>query len=392
MTLNLTADRTVKGRIYPALAAHEARPYTQRWREFGQHYPYTVPIRLQEYCDNHGVRLNINQSTAQLRFYPVALAFFDFAIDYVGLIPLHIKEQIRLGQVKVLFYYHEGDNPMRIKLRLDHLFDLHNLSVSGYVFVSANSAADELDNFVYFNDFELWYWQRNESVPATAIHTNSRPYSFTILNRLHKSWRATAMADLQRNRILDVSQWSYCESGELDDDDNPIEIDLIDGLRDATNKFLKQSPYTWDELDQSQRNDHSQIGDARYYTDAYCNIVMETHFDADQSGGVFLTEKTFKPIKHGQLFFVAGCAGSLQQIRALGYSTFDSMFDNSYDLISNNTERWCALRTAIKQANKSMCQIYSAAIDQVRHNQQLFLEHKTQRLNTLIEKIYDKSH
>jgi hypothetical protein len=391
MTLNLTVERIVKGRIYPALAAHEARPYTQRWREFGQHYPYTVPFRLQEYCDHHGVRLNINQTATKLQFYPVGLAFFDFAIDYVGLIPLHIKEQIRLGSVKILFYYHEGDNPYRIKQRLDHLFDLHGLCAADYVFVSANSAADQLNNFVYFNDFELWYWQRNETVPATPIHSDPRPYNFTVLTRLHKSWRATVMADLYRNGLLDVSQWSYCESGVLDDN-NPIEIDLIDGLRPYTEQFLTHAPYFWDDLDQTQRNDHSQIGDNRYYTDSYCNIVLETHFDADQSGGAFLTEKTFKPIKHGQLFFVVGCAGSLQQLRSLGYSTFDTVFDNSYDLISNNTDRWCALRTAIRRANKDMQKIYVAVIDQIRHNQQLFLKRKTQRLNTLIEKIYDKSH
>jgi hypothetical protein len=53
MELNLLADSVVKGRIYPALARHEARPYTQAWREFGLHFPYTIPLRLQEYCDHH---------------------------------------------------------------------------------------------------------------------------------------------------------------------------------------------------------------------------------------------------------------------------------------------------------------------------------------------------
>ncbi len=390
MTLNLTVDRLVKGRIYPALAAHEARPYTQRWREFGQHYPYTIPIRLQEYCEHHGVQININQNTFRLQFYPIGLAFFNFTIDYVGLIPLHIKEQIRLGTVKILFYYHEGDNPYRIKQRLDHLFDLHGLCAADYVFVSANSAADCLDNFVYFNDFELWYYQRNESVPATPVHTDPRPYNFTVLNRLHKSWRATAMADLYRNGLLDVSQWSYCESGVLDDD-NPIEIDLIEGLRPYTEQFLTHAPYFWDDLDQAQRNDHSQTGNNKYYTDSYCNIVMETHFDADQSGGAFVTEKTFKPIKHGQLFFVAGCAGSLQELRKLGYSTFDCVFDNSYDQVTNSTARWCVLRKSIKQACRDLHNIYQCAQEEIKHNQQLFLARKTQRLNTLLEKIYDKS-
>jgi hypothetical protein len=390
MTLNLTVDRLTKGRIYPALAAHEARPYTQAWREFGQHWPYTVPVRFQEYCDYHGVELKINQSTSQLQFYPIGLAFFDFAIDYIGLVSLQIKEQIRIGSVKLLFYYHEGDNPAKIQQRLDLLVDLHNLPKNCYVFVSANSSADLLDRFVYFNDFELWYYQRNESVSPTPIHTRKRQYEFTVLNRLHKSWRATAMADLHRTGLLESSQWSYCETGAVDDN-NPIEIDAFENLREDTERFLQAAPYLWDQLDQAQRNDHSSIGDVGYYENSYCNIVMETHFDADQSGGVFLTEKTFKPIKHGQLFFVAGCAGSLQQLRDLGYATFDHVLDNNYDQVINNTARWCALRESIKQARRDLHRIYICVQEQILHNQHLFLERKTKRLNTLIEKIYDKS-
>jgi hypothetical protein len=47
--------------------------------------------------------------------------------------------------------------------------------------------------------------------------------------------------------------------------------------------------------------------------------VFETHFDADQSGGAFLTEKTFKPIKHGQLFFIAGLLAVYKVLRDQGY-------------------------------------------------------------------------
>ena len=49
-----------------------------------------------------------------------------------------------------------------------------------------------------------------------------------------------------------------------------------------------------------------------------------------------LTEKTFKPIKHGQLFFVAGPAGSLQALRDMGYRTFDHVLDNQIWLQFHN--------------------------------------------------------
>jgi hypothetical protein len=392
MILNLIADRIIKGRIYPALAQHEARPYTQAWREFGSHYPYSVPLRLQEYCDHHAVKLGIfgvDDPLPKNAFYPIGLAFFNFDIDYFDLLTSEITQLVKKQQLQILFYYHEGDNPVRIKQRLDSLAAAHNLPERCYVFVSANSAADAIPGFVYFDDFELWYYQRNVGSPALPIHRQARGQDFTVLNRLHKSWRATAMADLERSGTLVNSYWSYCETGQLDTD-NPIEIDSIDGLRAATEQFLKQAPYVSDQLDQSQRNNHSLV-DPRYYTNSYCNIVMETHFDADQSGGTFLTEKTFKPIKHGQMFFVAGPAGSLQALRNLGYRTFDSVLDNSYDKIQNHTQRWLQLKQAISQAKQNLPDRFDLARPDIEHNQQLFQQLKTQRLNTLIGKIHEQS-
>jgi hypothetical protein len=391
MELNLLADSVVKGRIYPALAQHQARPYTQAWREFGLHFPYTIPLRLQEYCDHHDVKINIHQIRKGLpdnTFYPVGLSFFDFGIDYFTLLPAEVFTAVYERKIRVLFYYHEGDNPARIKQRLDQLAAQVRLPTDCYVFVSANSAARNIPGFVYFNDFELWYYQRNLGQVPLPVHSEPREREFTVLNRLHKSWRATAMADLKRTGVLDNSYWSYCETGELDNS-NPIEIDVIPGLREATAKFLAQAPYTSDEFDQSKRNDHSVTLD-KYHTNSYCNIVMETHWDADQSSGAFLTEKTFKPIKHGQLFFVAGPAGSLQALRDLGYKTFDHVLDNMYDRIEHNTQRWSRLCSAIQQARHRLADRFETARADIEHNQQLFAEHKTQRLNSLIKDIHEQ--
>jgi hypothetical protein len=120
--------------------------------------------------------------------------------------------------------------------------------------------------------------------------------------------------------------------------------------------------------------------------------VLESQFDVDQSGGAFITEKTFKPIKHGQLFFVAGGAGSLQVLRDLGYRTFDSVLDNSYDLEPNHTQRWIKLHEAVKKAQtQGLHDLYMQCLDDIKHNQQLFLATKLDRLNTLHGKIHEQS-
>jgi hypothetical protein len=391
LSFNFVADATVKGRIYPALARHQSRPYTQSWREFGQHWPYTTPLRLQEYCNQHSVPINIFSIHDVLppnTFYPIGIGFFNFDIDYFELLNNDVQQRLRHGDLRLLFYYHEGDNPARIKDRLDTLVEQHCMPLNCYVFVSANSAAADIPGFVTFHDFELWYYQRNLDSEPLHIHSEPRERDFTCLSRIHKSWRATVMADLWQNGLLDNSYWSYCESAKDDDDDCPIEVDMI-SVRSKRQQFLAGAPYISDELDFDQRNDHSVLV-PKYHVNSYCNIVLESQFDVDQSGGCFITEKTFKPIKHGQMFFVAGGAGSLQALRDLGYRVFDGVLDNRYDQEPNHTFRWIKLCESIQAAKNTLPELFERCRADIEHNQQLFQSSKAGRLNKLLESINEQ--
>ena len=115
---------------------------------------------------------------------------------------------------------------------------------------------------------------------------------------------------------------------------------------------------------------------------------METHFDADQSKGAFLTEKTFKPIKHGQPFVIVGASGSLQALRDLGYRTFDHVIDNSYDTEIDNTRRWQKIRQTLLDIQAQDSDTWFAkCLDDIYHNQQHFNNSKQPRLNTLYDKL-----
>jgi hypothetical protein len=129
---------------------------------------------------------------------------------------------------------------------------------------------------------------------------------------------------------------------------------------------------------------------AEHFDNSYCNIAIETQFDLDQSGGTILTEKTFKPIKHGQLFVIAGPVGSLAELRRLGYRTFDHVFDNSYDTEPNHTRRWEKLFDLLKTIKDNLPDIYCQCHSDIIHNQQLFLNNKEDRLNNLIKDIHEQ--
>ena len=390
-SFNFVADRVVKGKAYPALARWSAEPYTKEWHDFVNHWPNTVPCELHEHCQEFDVPFHlwsINEDFPSGSYYTVGIGFFNFSVDYFGLMSDQVHDAIKSNRLKVLFYYHEGDNPYAIKERLDSLCLAWELPQDCYRFISGNTAAKTIPGFVYFPDHELLYWRRNRHVVPTPIHTNTRGRDFTLLSRTHKWWRATAVADLKRNRLLDNSYWSYNTQVTINDNelDNPIEIDTLE-IREYLKEFFKQGPYRCDQMTDRQHNDHS-IVETAHFTNSYCNIVLETHFDADQSGGTFLTEKTFKAIKHGQPFVVVGPAGSLATLRRLGYQTFDHAIDNSYDNIENNTERWQAVVTTIQKIHAgNMEQWFYRCWADAEYNQKLFVATKADRLNRLLTKL-----
>lgn len=392
-SFDFVVDRVIHDKIYPHLATWSAEPYTPQWRQFGSQWPYTTPLRIQEYCKLHQVTINTYsiENFPNGCFYPVAIGFFDFEIDYFNLLPTPVFDAIANKKLRLLFFYHEGDNPYRIKQRLDGLTASYSLDTSCYVFVSSNSAAKYIPGFVAFQDSELWYYQRNHDNPPLQIHAQPRERDFTALSRTHKWWRAIALTDLRSQGLLHNSYWSYCETTTATNiEDCPIEVDYLN-LKQQSLDFVAQAPYTSDELTQDQRNDHSLNAEPKYFTNAYCNIVLESQFDYDQSGGVLLSEKTFKPIKHGQMFFIAGGAGSLQVLRDMGYRTFDHVLDNRYDLEQNNTMRWIKLSEAIAQAHsQGLSQLFERCRSDIEHNQHLFMQIKTPRLNTLIEQINEQ--
>lgn len=390
---NFVADRVIQGKMYPALAQWSAEPYTENWRKFDQHWPYTVPLRLQEYCDWNQCSITLHDINAidGQAFYPIALGWFDFSIDYFELLSDQVKQKIKENKIQILFYYHEGDNPHQIKQRLDLCAKKNKLPHNCYKFVSGNSAALGIKNFVHFVDFELWYWHRNRNYASLKFNDQPRRRTFSILNRLSRDWRMAAMADLWGNGLLTNSYWSYCEAGNFSADTCPIAVDSIENLSHYIKQFQQQLPVFCDELSQEDRNDVTIVV-PDFYNDAYFQVVFETHFDADGTRGTFLTEKTFKPIKHCQPFIIAGPSGSLQLLRNMGYKTFDHVLDNRYDTVTDNTQRWIVLKTMIANLKtKNLYDLCQACKSDCEHNQNLFVSLKQNRLSKLIKDLHEKS-
>lgn len=383
-------DRIVDGKPYPNLARWEAKPYTSEWWKFSVNWPYSEPVHFLEYLDREGIEYNIVEWTQANRqtLYPISISYFDFSINWPEILPTFIREKLRSRSLSLWFFYSEGDNPLRIKQHLENQFSSYDIDPNLIKFTSANSSADDLKNFSHFVDDECLYHLRNTDPPAT-FHTNKRNKKFTALVRTGKWWRATTMARFWAQGFHQQGYFSYNKDLSIDDreEDNPIEIDSFENLRSNTYKFLEHCPFTADNLNSDQHNLYATTV-AEHFEDSYLNIVLETHLDVDQSNGVFLTEKTFKPIKNCQPFVIFGGAGSVEQLRRMGYQTFDHVIDHSYDKVINNTQRWdLACQEVERLMQLDLHSVYQQCQDDLEHNQRLFLSSKTNRLNTLIKKL-----
>jgi hypothetical protein len=357
--------------------------------------PNVVPLRLNYYFEKFNYKVNhfkIDDAwPKKSSLYPVAIGWFNFDVDYIGYLTTKVKQEIIDNNLKILFYYHEGDDPIKQKLFLDQQCLKHGLPTNCYIFVSGHTLANSLDNFVWFPDHELFYWKANQTHEPVKCHTFERPYNFTVLSRVHKWWRATVMTDMHRLGLLDQALWSYNTIDVGDSySDNPIEIEFL-SLQEKVTEFLQGAPYKCDDFDSVSHNRHNIQINSHYY-DSYINVVLETFFCVDGNNGAFLTEKTFKPIKHGQMFVLVAPPGSLQVLKDLGYKIFDNLIDSSYDKIQNHTERWCRLRSILAHLNTCDLQkLYTAALPDIIHNQELFCASKADRLDYLRNKIYAKN-
>jgi hypothetical protein len=85
-----------------------------------------------------------------------------------------------------------------------------------------------------------------------------------------------------------------------------------------------------------------------------------------------LTEKTLKPIALGMPFVLSAPAHSLSYLKSYGFKTFDTVWDESYDLEENDLQRSMKivdlLKTLDKKSESDKQKIFEQCIPIVEHN------------------------
>ena len=153
--------------------------------------------------------------------------------------------------------------------------------------------------------FWWWMFDRYQNKKFYVDHSMKR-YDFFYLNKFPRSHRLKLFEKIKSAGLLDNSLYSFLDQGiRLNPRYELPWVDINNYPRYGADQDIYELPYN-----------HS----------AY-NIVSETH----DAGEVFITEKIWKPIIMQQIFVVHGRPHYLKTLRELGFQTFGSVFDESYD-------------------------------------------------------------
>jgi hypothetical protein len=126
------------------------------------------------------------------------------------------------------------------------------------------------------------------------------------------------------------------------------------------------------------------------YKNSLITVTTETAF---HQPGMFITEKTFKPIVAGHPFMILGQYRILETLREMGYQVDFPGIDQSYDTIINPQKRFLAfhdsLRKWISLEKKLKLEYMIKAIPMVKHNKYIYNSHDY--IQESFGKLYNKT-
>ena len=205
--------------------------------------------------------------------------------------------------------------------------------------------------YYFFHGFAALDWYRGYyALNYNKLIVKQYNYDFISFNRIinnDRSYRIYFISLLKEQGLLDHGQVSFNVTDNLFDDWCDEVADPNSKLSEQAKQHAKQHLTNINKLviDHAELSGSASASIPRNIdswmnpvnpksadVDAFWHIVTETVFYYDK---LHLTEKIFKPIVSKQPFMLLAAPGNLAYLRSYGFKTFDSVIDESYDLIQD---------------------------------------------------------
>jgi len=214
--------------------------------------------------------------------------------------------------------------------------------------------------YYFFHGFAALDWYRgHHALNYNKLIVKPYNYDFITFNRIitnDRSYRIYFVSKLKELGLLDQGLVSFGVTDNLFDDWRDEIADFNSKLSEHAKCHAEKYLINIDKLVIDHHEIHGSASASIPRTiervdynndtlnvDAFWHIVTETVFYYDK---LHLTEKIFKPIVSKQPFMLLAAPGNLAYLKSYGFKTFDSVIDETYDLIQDNDLR---IEAVVKQ-------------------------------------------
>jgi hypothetical protein len=228
-------------------------------------------------------------------------------------------------------------NDNRLSVKLDALITSEKSSLVNKICLASKTNS----LYYFFHGFAALDWYRGyQALNFNNSVVRSYKYDFLTFNRIvnnDRSYRIYFVSLLKEAGLLDRGQVSFNVTDNLFDDWRDEVADPTSKLSTHAKQHAEHHLTNINKLIiDSPQLPGSASADIPRGNDAFWHIVTETVFYYDK---LHLTEKIFKPIVSKQPFMLLAAPGNLAYLKSYGFKTFDSVIDESYDIIQDNDLR-----------------------------------------------------
>lgn len=195
--------------------------------------------------------------------------------------------------------------------------------------------------------FNLYHKQfsRIEPIPA-----NVPPRNYVSFNRRRTLFRQRLWEHLSKNNLLDKGY--------------------------STFRFENYSNLSYDLDVEYENKDHVLTENilSGFYKVCNYEIVVETVSDSNNDK-LFITEKTIRPLAHGVPFILYAAPHTLHTLHSYGFKTYSDLWDESYDSIQDNDQRFNCITNLINKLTPDFFEQHRPQLNEIgQHNSKRFLE------------------
>lgn len=307
---------------------------------------------------NYKIKKTLEFELSTLAVYVVELIWADISklFDFVD---SEVLNFLIKNKIPILFYFpSEGfcvQEEGWCKI-FERQFKKYNLQGNSKYLITGNLNSRQFSIFekTYgISYFELVFYRANLGKIDFENYLDNfngkRRFDFLSLNAQSRTGRVALTTEILRKNLEENALFSWLEDPIFSTTFNEAELYKLLST-DSKHYYEKniKNKFTSFILDVTNDKKQTIINAINWmqYQNSYFSLVSETEIS---SKCLFITEKTFKPIYAGHPFIIWGSPGVLQYLNSIGYRSFATMFDESYDNETNPAKR---LKMILKEVEK----------------------------------------